>query len=141
MTLPGCLAEVEDPDRGLTITGTVTYRGNPVKMATIHFLPTVAGGLSASGTIADGVIKDVFTRVQGDGIKAGKYRVTIVAYDEEYLKSVAKRDYNGADPEEVNRAFANLEQTIPPRYHNSRASGLVAEFHPGRTDLRIDLVD
>jgi hypothetical protein len=137
----GCLAEVEDPDRGLPVSGTVTYRGGPVKKAAIHFLPTVVGGLPASGTIVDGEIKDVFTKTQGDGIKAGKYRIAIMSYDEAFLESTAKRDFNGPDPAEVARAAKNFKSSIPVRYNNSRESGLVAEISPGHQTIRLELVD
>jgi hypothetical protein len=141
LTFSGCLAEVEDPDRGLAISGTVTYRGSPVKMAAIHFLPTVVGGLPASGRIVDGEIKDVFTRTQGDGIKAGKYRIAIMSYDEAFLESTAKRDFNGPDPAEVARAANNFKSSIPIKYNNSRESGLVAEISPANRTLHLELVD
>jgi hypothetical protein len=140
-TFSGCLAEVEDPDRGLPISGTVTYRGSPVKRAAIHFLPTVAGGLPASGAIVDGEIKDVFTRTQGDGVKAGKYRIAIMSFDEAFLASMAKRDFNGPDADEVARAANNFKSSIPIRYNNSRDSGLVEEISPSHHTIHLELVD
>jgi hypothetical protein len=137
----GCLAEVEDPDRGIPISGTVTHHGSPVKKGAIHFLPTIAGGLPATGSIADGVIKDVFTRTPGDGIKAGKYRVAIVSFDEAFLESGSKRDFYGPDPDEVARAVNNFKSSIPARYSNSRESGLVAEISPAHTAIHLELVD
>jgi len=140
-TFSGCLAEVEDPDRGLPISGTVTYRGSPVKKGAIHFLPTVVGGLPASGSIADGEIKDVFTRTQGDGIKAGKYKIAIVTFDEAFLESEAKRDFNGPDADEVARAANNFKSSIPIRYNNAPESGLVAVISPANRTIHLELVD
>jgi hypothetical protein len=136
----GCVVEA-DSDRHLPITGTVTYNGSPVKMGTIHFLPMEEGGSPATGAIANGEIKDVFTRKRGDGIKSGKYQITITPYDKAFLESGAKRDANGPDPLEVAKAVDNFKAPIPLRYSNSRESGLTAEFSPSHRTLHLELVD
>jgi len=140
-TLAGCPAEVDDPDRGLAISGTVTYRGNPVKKGAIHFLPTAAGRPAASGKIADGAIKDVSTQTEGDGINAGTYRIAIVAFDDAFLESSRKRGFNGADPQEVARAVNEFKPSIPARYSSVRESGLVEEISPTHREIKLELVD
>ena len=138
----GCGIEVDDDrDRHLLITGKVTYQGNPVKRGAIHFLPVDPANPSASGTINDGEIRDVYTRTPGDGLKSGKYRIAITSFDEEFLQSVAKRDGRGADPVEVGRAANKIKKLIPVRYSNVRESGLSAEFSPDNHSLNLDLVD
>jgi hypothetical protein len=139
--LSGCPLEDVEKDLPLSITGTVTYHGGPVKKGAIHFLPVAPGDSPASGAIVDGEIKDVFTRTPGDGIKPGKYRIAITAFDEAFLESVAKRDANGPDPVEVGRAADNIRKLIPPRYSNPRDSGLTAEFSPSHRTLDLKLVD
>jgi hypothetical protein len=89
----------------------------------------------------NGEIKDVFTRTQGDGIKAGKYKIAIMSFDEAFLESMARRDFNGPDPDEVARAANNFKSSIPIRYNNSRESGLVAEISPGNRTIHLELVD
>jgi hypothetical protein len=137
----GCTIDYSDPNGNLAITGTVTYNDNPVKMGTIQFLPVTPGNLPATGSIADGQIKGVFTRTEGDGIKPGRYRITIASYDEAYLKSAAKRDANGPDPDEVARSANELKKLIPVRYSNSRDSGLIEDISPTNRTLQLKLVD
>ena len=139
--LVGCDAEGVVDDRHLSIDGTVTYRGAAVKQGAIHFLPESPGNLPATGSIADGAIKDVFTRSPGDGIGAGRYKVAITSFDDAFLESVARRDVNGPDPVEVGRAAERIKDLIPARYSNPRQSGLVAEVSPIHRTLRIELVD
>lgn len=139
---PGCLIEVaDDPDRHLSITGKVTYRGEPVKKGMISFLPVDPANPSATGAIADGEIKDVFTRTPGDGIRSGKYKIAITTFDEAFLKSVAKRDFMGPDPVEVARAADKYKSAIPLRYNNARMSGLTADFSTSNHSLQLELVD
>ena len=137
----GCSIEEDHRDHYLPVTGRVTYNGGPVKMGTIHFVPVDPGNSPASGLIADGEITGVFTRTQGDGIKPGTYKIAITAYDEAFLKSVAKRDASGPDPVEVGRAAENIKKLTPVRDSNSRESGLTAEFSPRTPPLHLELVD
>ena len=98
-TISGCGIELDaDQDRPLQITGRVTYRGKPVKQGAIHFLPFHRNSASASGIITDGLIRDVFTRNQGDGVRPGKYQIAITSFDDDLLKSAAKRNALGPDP-------------------------------------------
>ena len=137
----GCTYEDDEKDRQLQITGTVSYNGKPVKKGTIHFLPVVPGAPPATGAIADGEIKDVFTRIQGDGIKPGEYKLAITSFDEAFLRSVAKRDFGGPDPVEVAKAADKVKKLIPARYSNPRESGLTAQISPSSHTLRLELVD
>jgi len=138
----GCPAEVDELNQTLTVSGTVTYQGKPLKMAAIHFLPTVAGGLPASGAIADGQIKGVYTRTPGDGIKPGRYRIAIMAFNEAFLETTTKRDFQGPDPKDVARGFEHLKnQTFPNRYSNSMDSGLVEEISPDHHTIHLELTD
>jgi len=138
---PGCTVGDDEQDRHLAITGTVTYNGGPVKQGMIHFLPVDPRSPPATGAIADGEIKDVFTRTHGDGIGPGKYRIAITSYDDALLESVARRDAGGPDPDEVARAAAKIRKLIPVRYSNSRESGLTADFSPANRTLRLELAD
>ena len=139
---PGCdLRWDDDLENHLPIGGEVTYRGVPVRRGTIHLLPVERGRPSASGVIADGQIREVYTRTPGDGVKSGRYRIAITAFDDDFYASVTKRTAAGPDPAEVARAANRLPKLIPVRYNNARESGLTADLAPGRQTLHLDLVD
>lgn len=138
----GCTIEVDDhQDQHLEITGKVTYRGEPVKRGVIHFLPIDPANPPSSGVIIDGAIKDVFTRKAGDGVRSGKYTITIMAFDKDLAASASKRTAFGPDPKEVARIANQTKKLIPLRYANVRESGLTAEFSLTAHSLELDLVD
>ena len=141
LVLAGCRAEVDDPYGPIGITGSVTYQGKPVKKGAMSFLPYVPGKPSVSAKILDGQIRDVSTASIGDGIRPGKYKVTITAFDDAYEASTANRKYYGAEMDEVAKAMKNPQKFIPARYSDIRESKLVAEVSPNRRVLRFDLVD
>jgi hypothetical protein len=142
VALAGCRVEIEQNEGYLPILGQVTYRGQPLKKAAIHFLPAGGDNLPASGEINDGAIKGVTSRTQGDGLKPGLYRVAITAFDDAFAETVATRGTGqGPDPLEVGKASDRIKGLIPPRYNNARDSGLVAEISATARDLRFDLVD
>ncbi len=123
------------------VSGGVKYRGEPVKRGTINFVPMATNGVAATGDVVDGKIKNVTTHTQGDGAKVGKYRVTIIAFDEAYVEGVAKRGPNGPDPQAVTELAANAKPLIPGRYGNAKDSGLTAEVTASANDFHYDLSD
>ena len=138
----GCGIEVDaDQDRPVQITGRVNYQGIPVERGAIHFMPINPTSPSASGMIDHGEIKAVFTRVAGDGVRPGKYGVAITSFDEDLLKSVAKRNALGPDPVDVGKAADKIKKWIPTRYSNVRESGLAVEFTQNNHSVVLDLVD
>lgn len=138
----GCTIEVDEHlDQHLVITGKVTYHGETVKRGVIHFLPIDPANPPSSGVIADGAIKDVFTRKPGDGVRSGKYKIAITAFDKDLAERAAKRTPFGPDPNEVTRIANQTKKLIPLRYANVRESGLTAEFSLSAHSLELDLVD
>ncbi|WP_435010265.1 hypothetical protein P12x_001516 [Tundrisphaera lichenicola] len=139
----GCPAEYEELEQVLTVSGTVTYRDKPVKLGAIHFLPTQFGGIPASGRIVDGEIQEVYSNSPGDGIKPGKYRISISAYNEEFLKTTKARDFQGPEIEDVTKGADILKDSklIPTRYSNSLESGLIEEISRNHHRLDLKLVD
>ena len=104
-----------------SITGTVTYKNQPVKEGTIMFLPE--GGRPATGKIVDGKIVDVTTTQSNDGAPVGKHKVQITAVE------------GGKD------MYAKTRSLIPEKYGNPEKSGLTAEIKPGQNELTFDLKD
>ena len=141
-SLPGCLDEVEDPDKPLAISGTVTYKGAPVKQGMIQSMPDAAGGLPATGTVVDGVIRDVTTRTRGDGVKAGN-----IPHRRQGLRRGVPQDRGERDLQRPRPRRCGPRCQVPqlahprPRYASIRESGLVAEFSPTQKEIRIDLVE
>ena len=143
MVFTGCVVdESDDPDRPVQVSGRVTYRGKPVERGMIHFLAVnPATNPTASGSITAGEIRAVSTRRPGDGIKPGRYKIAITAFDDDLVQSARKRDGTGPDPIEVSRAANQIKKLIPVRYNNARESGLVAELTAAHHALDLELVD
>ncbi|WP_422925070.1 hypothetical protein [Singulisphaera sp. PoT] len=139
----GCTVETEVPRAFFPVTGDVSYQGSPVKRGTINFIPEAPPpqGVPATGEIVDGAIRNVTSRTQGDGVKLGKYRVTVIAYDEAYVKDAALRGPEGPDPANVKELAATTKALIPLRYGNARDSGLTAVVSPDGNDFKFKLVD
>lgn len=137
----GCTYEPDGPRPFVPVTGKVTYHDAPVKIGTIRFLPFDSNGFPATGQIADGIIKDVTSVTQGDGIKIGRYRVAISAFNKEDLEGQSNRGPEGPDPLDVAKMVNNSKIMIPLRYSNATDSGLVAVIKPEGNDLQYVLKD
>ncbi|MHC5542191.1 hypothetical protein ACYOEI_28550 [Singulisphaera rosea] len=137
----GCTYEPDGTKVFVPVTGKVTYHNSPVELGTISFLPFDPKGTPATGQIAGGVIQNVTSVTQSDGIKVGRYRVAISAYNKEYLEGQSERGPEGPDPAIVTKAANKAKIVIPVRYSNARDSGLVAVIKPEGTDLNYVLED
>lgn len=102
------------------VSGTVTYKGQPLKEGTITFIP--ADGRSATGKIVDGKITDVTCFETNDGVPVGSNKVLIQAI------------VPGAD------MYAPVKSLIPDRYGSLEKSDLKAEISAGENPpLTFDL--
>jgi hypothetical protein len=114
--------------RSATITGTVTYRGQPLKRGEINFIG--ADGKSRSGLIrSDGTYKVV-------DAPRGPVKVTVVSLtgaDEEGKLSALGLGANSG-PVDVHYA-------IPVKYTNPDESGLTYRLSRGGQKINIDLTD
>ena len=124
LTLAGLLAVVllsgcsDKPKLG-KVTGTVTYKGTPLKEGSITFIP--ADGRSASGKIVEGKITEVTCFEVGDGAPVGSHKVIVQAVQ------------GGPD------MYAPAKSLIPDSYGSVEKSGLTAEIQPGETVVNFDL--
>jgi hypothetical protein len=111
----------------VSVRGTVTLDGEPVKGAMVLFLPEEKGGQQASGqTRADGSF-ELTTRRSGDGAYPGDYKVVV-----QYAEGV-----EAPPAQNMREAFQGLEKAKregkkgPPRYV------IPARYRdPAKTELR-----
>jgi hypothetical protein len=105
-----------------SVTGNVTYQGQPLEHGSIVFVSQKSR--QVTGDIERGEILNVTTNVASDGIAAGEYKVAITSRDrsEKYKNSMA--------PPSI----------IPERYADVSTSKLVATILPNNDNvLRFDL--
>jgi len=108
-----------------SVSGTVSYDGQPLKSGEITFLP--AQGRPGYGKVVDGQIQEVTTESAGDGAPVGTNRITITAREE----STAV-----AQPGQMAAPGRSL---IPERYGDAEKSGLTADIKAGTNELKLDL--
>jgi hypothetical protein len=139
LVLVGC-SKSTDPNRPKTVpvTGTVTYKGQPVEGALVTLSTTAAGGRGASGkTDAAGNIT-LTTFEAGDGALPGLYDVAI-----------AKTTIEGAPTEAESQAYVakgqqpplgTVKEHLPAKYKDEKTSGLRADVKEGVV-LKFELTD
>jgi hypothetical protein len=130
-----------------SVSGNVTYNGNPLAKGKISFVPEEATGVGASGIIENGSYK-LSTGAENDGARAGKYKVTVTAKEDSVEK--AKADFakvnKGTDPNYVpgrflGRADAEAKSLIPTGYGDPRTTNLKAEVKEGSNSIPFELSD
>ncbi|MBN1395485.1 MAG: hypothetical protein JW959_10715 [Pirellulales bacterium] len=107
------------------VSGTVSYRGEPVASGTVIF--EVRGARTAYGKIDDGKIIEVTTYKPGDGAPLGPARIAVFvpAPEDAPSERVFQRDL--------------YKSLIPPKYGDPAASGLTFEIAAGDNNLVLDL--
>ncbi|QDV38420.1 hypothetical protein [Tautonia plasticadhaerens] len=137
----GCGDGTGLPER-YPVSGTVTYKGEPVETGAISFTPVdVANGRPASGTIEEGSYY-LTTAVDGDGALPGEYKVTITSRAVDYDQAMAGVQGGMPKQDDVSKAITEAENLVPPKYSIPDTSGLtytVTEGSNRGTDF--DLTD
>jgi hypothetical protein len=127
--------------RRYPVSGTVTYNAAPLVKGMISFVPDDPKGVGATGAIENGSYS-MSTAGDRDGVRAGKYKVTITAHEDSYAK--AKADFQKvsgkADPglipkEFVSKAAAEAKNLIPAGYGDVRTTNLTAEVQERSTSI------
>ncbi len=110
------------------VTGTVTYRQQPVEGAQVMFM--AAKGPSASGTTnAEGRF-ELMTFEPGDGAVVGSHKVLITKKEEI------------PDPSGADSPYKMTRDLLPPRYGNPVQSGLTVDVQAdGENDFPFELQD
>ena len=130
-----------------SVSGNVTYNGNPLAKGKISFVPEEATGVGATGIIENGSYK-LSTGAENDGARAGKYKVTVTAKEDSVEK--AKADFakvnKGTDPNYLPgrflaRAEAEAKSLIPTGYGDPRSTNLSAEVKEQSNSFNFELSD
>lgn len=110
-----------------SVSGKVTYKGQPVPKGTITFA-SKAGGRNATGQIGSDGSYTLQTENPGDGAQLGEYNVAVAAKEEVIL------DYIPPKP-------VPPKYLAPQKYENPQSSGLTATVKSGRNTFDFDLKD
>jgi hypothetical protein len=117
------------------VSGTVTYKGQPVKNATVVFLPDQQGVRLASGRTDDKGRFELMTEVPGDGVVLGKHRVSITAREPDPALTQEQQSTLLLSGQGVPQG----KPLIPVKYFNFETSGLAAEVKSGANTSNFDL--
>jgi hypothetical protein len=137
-----------------SVSGTVTYNGNPLEKGQISFVPDDAKGIGATGVIENGSYT-LSTGGNNDGARTGKYKVTITAKEDTSAK--AKADFakaKAANPKQagtenldyipkqfVTKAEAQAKNLIPAGYGDVRTTTLTVEVKEQSNSIDFKLSD
>ncbi len=118
------------------VTGVVTYNGEPLPNATVHFIPTDSTGSASYGkTNEKGEYKlQTLLGAADAGTTPGKYKVKIDCV--ENYETGETFEENGEEKPEI-----KVRSVIPEMYSNQDTSGLEADVAPGDNTINFDLVD
>jgi len=118
LTLAGCGGDMA------SVTGTVTYDGDPLSTGTVTFHPVGEGPTGYGSIQSDGSFR--IQTGQQAGLPPGEYRVTVQA--------------TGPVPEPTPENLEPVpESIIPQRYANPDQSGLKFTVEPGGNQFPIEL--
>lgn len=140
ITLLGCICLVGcgrggDLQPTATVSGVVTYRGQPVPSGRIQFVPDARGpGVRTAFGLLDSQGRyTLSTYGNGDGAIVGTHRVGIVA----------RQPTTGPVNKEAVAAglVPDVPSLIPNRYASPGTSGLRAEVQPDSNTINFELED
>ncbi len=123
------------------VSGTVSFKGQPIQNGTIIF--EVTGARPATGKIVDGQIREVTTVTPDDGVNVGAAKIAVFATEGEAGEDTPAV---GATPgigfkKPKNYMGMNVRSLISLRYNDPEASGLRLEVKKGANVLKIDLTE
>ena len=123
------------------VSGTITYKGQPVEKGTINFYPeNPEQGRGAFGSITNGSYSLTTSGEGNDGIAPGKYKVAI---DDRVMDESKTGTFGGgsAKQDDVAKAIQEAKGKITTKYNHPDTSGLTATLDGPNSDLNFDLVD
>jgi hypothetical protein len=129
-------------DKRYRVSGTVKYKGEPVKQGSITFNPTdLEKGRTATGSIVDGSYT-LTTAIEGDGALPGDYRVAISATEVDLTSAAANVSGGGSmRQDDVAKANRDSKKLIPTKYAIPDTSGLTKTVEPRSNTFDFDLTD
>jgi hypothetical protein len=141
----GCSSDDSGLARRYSVTGNVTYKGQPVAKGVITFEPAnpaPPAGRHASGFIENGYYA-LSTSGQGaDGALPGEYNVVIASssLDTAQLSQKTGGLLHQGQPEHV-KALKGDKSPIPTKYAASNTSGLKAKVENSSKTINFELTD
>ena len=136
-------------DPRYSVSGYVTYKGEPVKKATISFVSTKPDGRPATGSVVDGYYT-LTTLNPGDGAIPGTYKVTV---DDRELDQGKLRDeadalgkkkgitYNQIPQELQIAANKKVKGSLPGKYQIPSTTDVEKEVKEQSNKIDIELKD
>lgn len=131
------------------VSGKVTYKGEPIKKASINFIPNDPEGHPAGGKIENGEF--VLTTLNSDdGAIPGKYKVTIDdrELDREAMRATADAEakkkgveYNVIPQHLQAGALKKMKSSLPGKYQIASTSDLEVEVKPQSNSFPLELKD
>jgi hypothetical protein len=130
----------------VSVTGTVTYNGQPVENALISFVPQSPETRGASAiTDRRGEFSLLTQGATGSGAMPGEYKVLVsklVEVDESgkevVRKPAEKFDPNNPSPQEIMYPQKNL---LPEKYNREETTDLTANITKGKNRVLLNLED
>lgn len=119
----------EGPTMG-RVSGTVTYKGQPLTKGNVSFVSTEPDRPNASGAITSNGSFTLQTREPGDGAEVGEYKIAVTDIDPD--------TYNSALPGETVKV---PKSQIPAKYADANTSGLTAKVASGSNTVPVELKD
>ena len=133
-----------------TVTGKVTYKGEPVKKATINFVPNAPDGRGASSPVVDGYYS-LTTFSPNDGALPGTYKVTVDDREVDMAKLQADSDALakkrgvekfGSIPQELmGQASKAAKGSLPGKYQIPSTSDIEKVVKAESNKIDIELKD
>lgn len=127
--------------RRYSVSGKVTYKGQPVEKGRINFVPEAVDGRPAAGEIENGSYS-LTTMAPSDGALPGKYKVTIVSkeIDDTEMKKIANGGQFHHD-KAFAKAVKNAKALVPSKYALADTSGLEKTVAESSNYFDFDLAD
>ena len=127
--------------RRYSVTGKVTYKGQPVEKGLISFIPTTLEGRPAAGQIENGSYA-LTTLSPNDGAIPAKYKVTVMSkeIDTTEMKAIAKGGQFHHDASFA-KAVKTAKALVPSKYALADTSGLEREVKAQSNSFDFELTD
>ena len=132
--LAGCGGNSKGPELA-RVQGTVSFKGQPLKNATVVFFPNQPGARPASGITGENGRFELMTEVPGDGVVKGQHRVSITAREAAPELSLEQQSALSLTTEGAPVG----KPLIPEKYFRFETSGLTTEIKSGANTTNFEL--
>jgi len=145
VVIAGCGADNSGLDRRYSVSGRVTYKGEPVQKGTIIFEPTnpaPPAGRHSHSTLENGHYALTTSGEGADGALPGEYKVLVLSTTVD-MTGLAKKTggmihQGDADFQKIVKEAKNL---VPQKYSRSETSNLTYKVEPRSQTKNFDLTD